>query len=74
MRLLERLEDDERLDGLLQTLERRAPDASTDGFSDGMHAHGPDLWWAAVFPPANKRSTFERGESEWSMMCQTFAA
>ncbi len=49
MRLLERLEDDDRLDGLLHTLEMRAPDATTDGFSNGQtQAHGPDLWWAAT--------------------------
>ncbi len=49
MRLLERLEDDERLDGLLHALERQAPDASTDGFGDGQaQAHGLDLWWAAI--------------------------
>ena len=52
MRLLERLEDDERLDGLLETLQRRAPDASADGFDDGFcdrtRAHASDLWCAAV--------------------------
>ena len=43
MRLLERLEDDERLEGLLETLQRRAPDpdADADGCSDEMQ---PDLW------------------------------
>ena len=44
MRLLERLEDDERLEGLLETLERRAPDACGDSFSDDTQGHGPDVW------------------------------
>jgi hypothetical protein len=49
MRLLERLEDDERLEGLLESLERRAPDPDVDanGCSDSMQA---DLWCAPCHP------------------------